>query len=834
MARKRSRKNISPAKSGAQQRAAINGAVESIEESRSRSVLVLGIFVLLFCLITVTSFLQKSPTWDEPAHLFAGYSYLKWGDFRANPEHPPLAKLLAALPLLAFDIKDPRTADAYWDLIPTGDPQNLYAFYIAARMLFVENDAETLFFFGKLPIICIAVFLGIFVYVWSKQLFGFQAAVISLLFYGLDPNILAHSQIIHTDIAFAACFFIGTYFYWRSLNDLTWLNVLLAAALFGLAVITKYSYPIMLVAWVGLGLVKIFSSQPQQCRLGNPRIFTSRWHKAAAIASVLSFALLIAYVFVWAAYDFRYAAVANGNIELPLLKELSGNGFFQHGVSFLARHHLFPEAWLYGQHFAFSHLARSTYLLGTYSSGSLSYFPVAFAVKTPLPTLIMLLAVLAIGIVKRGEKSSGFFLLIPVMVYFIFAVFSRINLGLRHILPIYPFIFVLIGGMAKDFWVGAGRIKRAGLGLMGLWYVGSSAMIFPHYLAYFNELIGGPKNGHRVLLDSNLDWGQDLKGLKSWMANNQVKTIQFLYFGTPDLAVPRYYGIDAFYLPGSSGYLPVETPPPESLKHVAISVTNLYDSPPGSGQGEFLAPFQLLKPESNVGYSILIYNVDQAIAQFGRALQANPLSAKDHQYLAILLDNQGRLAEASDHYRTALRLDPKLAHADFDQGNYSAMQAKLGSAALLYRLALEVTPDFAEGHDKLGMVLSMQGVMGESVSHFRRAVELAPTSSRMRFNLANALAREGHLEDATFHLLQAVKNRPDFVEAYVNLGKVAAAKGDLDQAISYFREALRIDPQFAQAQTNLALALAEKGRPENAAQYHREAAPPKKPRMEGF
>jgi hypothetical protein len=101
MARKRSRKNISPAKSGAQQRVAINSAVENGAESRSRSVLVLGIFVLIFCLITVASFIQKSPTWDEPAHLFAGYSYLKWGDFRANPEHPPLAKLLAALPLLA-------------------------------------------------------------------------------------------------------------------------------------------------------------------------------------------------------------------------------------------------------------------------------------------------------------------------------------------------------------------------------------------------------------------------------------------------------------------------------------------------------------------------------------------------------------------------------------------------------------------------------------------------------------------------------------------------------------------------------------------------------------
>src|SRR5262247_785912 len=174
---------------------------------------ILAVSASLFILLVITSTLQKSPTVDEPLHLFAGYSYLKWGDYWVNPEHPPMAKMLAALPLLAFEIKDPRPLNTPDDKLPqsiTGDPP---AVRVAQGMLFVQNDADTLFFWAKLPMIAVAVLLGCFVYVWSNALFGAQAAIAAAFFYALDPNILAHSAVFNTDLPFTAWFFLGSYFF---------------------------------------------------------------------------------------------------------------------------------------------------------------------------------------------------------------------------------------------------------------------------------------------------------------------------------------------------------------------------------------------------------------------------------------------------------------------------------------------------------------------------------------------------------------------------------------------------------------------------------------------
>ncbi|HEX9445738.1 MAG TPA: glycosyltransferase family 39 protein, partial [Candidatus Binatia bacterium] len=227
--------------------------------SRSHLPAVFGLiyFSLAFSLISVLAFLQKSPTIDEPIHLFAGYSYLKWGDYRVNPEHPPFAKIWAALPLLAFDLKDPRPSRPHWDLIPE-DKYGYPTVDIANDLLFVDGDGETLFFYAKLQMVFLGILLGIFVYLWTRELFGPGAAFFSLLLYGLDPNILAHSQIVHTDVPFTAFFFIATYFFWRALDRPGRLDVVLACVFFALAAITKYSSIAILPVWAMLGVAAIF------------------------------------------------------------------------------------------------------------------------------------------------------------------------------------------------------------------------------------------------------------------------------------------------------------------------------------------------------------------------------------------------------------------------------------------------------------------------------------------------------------------------------------------------------------------------------------------------
>ncbi len=566
--------------------------------------LVILTFVIVFNLITVTSFLQKSPTFDEAVHLFAGYSYLKWGDFRTNPEHPPLAKTLAALPLMAFDIKDPRPASTQWDLI---SKEKDYA--IANQMVFFDNDADTLFFYAKLPMIALGILLGVFVYIWAKQLYGFKAAMAALFIYCLDPNILAHSHIIHTDLPFSTFFFISSYFFWRALGHLTWSNLFLTSSSFGAAAVTKFSFLTLLPIWVILGLLGIFSSKSIQCSVGASYTVSSRRGKTVLIMAIMICALITAYLFIWAAYGFRFNAIAGGAPHLPMDQMMPENPFLQELVSFSNYHHLFPEAWTYGVISVLQIFRRLTFLWGRLSEdGFWLYFPVAFAVKTPLPTILLLAATVGVWIFKPRGRRSELFVLLPIIAYFCLAVGSRVNIGLRHLLPIYPLLFVLLGGTVVELWKANKWAVKGSLAVLAFWYLWSCLNIYPHYLAYFNELAGGARNGYKFLTDSSLDWGQDLKGLKRWMDKNGVKKIGLAYFGT---AEPIYYGIDALYLPGSIIFSPrPESKDPEVPKYLAVSATYLQGAVPDKVLREVYRPFRSRQPVATIGHSIFVYTLE--------------------------------------------------------------------------------------------------------------------------------------------------------------------------------------------------------------------------------
>ena len=578
------------------------------EVSWLKTLAVLSAFVLLFGLITITSFLQKSPTYDESIHLFAGYSYLKDGDFRINPEHPPFAKLLAALPLLALDIKDARLSDPAWELALKKRDFTWWA--LAHNMIFLDNDAETLFFYAKLPMIASGILLGIFVYIWSKAIYGVKTAIASLSIYCLDPNILAHSQIVHTDIPFTTFLFIGTYFFWRALTRLTWSNLFLTSLFFGLAVITKYSFLAVLPIWGTLGALKVLSAEPQACRIGEPRVVSGRMGKAALSAGVILCALIAAYILIWGVYGLRFDPLSQGGERhLPIERVMPENTLVRAPVHFATLHQLFPEAWIFGLLYVARFLRRPVYLLGQISEdGFWHYFPVVFAVKTPLPTLLLLLAAIGLMIFKRRERRAEWFPILPIVIYFSLAVWSRLNLGLRHLLPLYPFLIVWLGGTAAELWRSGGSMRRGVLALIGLWYLWSSVGSYPHYLAFFNELAGGSRNGYKVLTDSSLDWGQDLKGLKRWMDQNGIKKIQLAYFGTAD---PNYYGIDAVYLPGSIIFSPrPESRSAEVPNYLAVSATYLYGVHSEKFLGGLYKPLRRETPATVIGHSIFVYKLD--------------------------------------------------------------------------------------------------------------------------------------------------------------------------------------------------------------------------------
>lgn len=559
--------------------------------------------LLIFVALSLGSAMQKSPTYDETVHLFAGYSYLRWGDYRVNPEHPPLVKMLAAAPLLALDLDTARITPRERSVV---QKDKNYGWVLAHRFVFADNDAETLFGYARLVMLFLALALALCIVFWARELYGTEAAIVALFLFCFDPNLIAHASIVQTDVPFALFFFASTYFFWRSLQELSWFNVLMTATLFALASVTKFSFLAILPVWFLMGLVKIMTSEPLKSPITSPSEITGRWKKAAFVSTIFIFALMFSFVAIWAVYQFRFDAVlyqrgqffiANRGVESPWLESL---------IKLCRTHFVLPEAWIFGVEDAYHHMERTAYLNGEISkTGFWMYFPVAFIAKTPVPTLLLIVFAVGHLIFIRPRQGGALVLLAPAIIFFLLAVWSKLNVGLRHIIPVYPFLFVLIGGTIGAIWKSGLGPARLSLILVGFWLISSTLWVYPNYLAYFNEIVGGAPRGHKILVDSSLDWGQDLKELKKWMSRNQVEKIQFAYFGTAD---PAYYKIDALYLPGS---VFVSDPPLTGVAgtppYLAISETHLaglyLDQP------DRYARFRDQKPVARIGNSIRVYKI---------------------------------------------------------------------------------------------------------------------------------------------------------------------------------------------------------------------------------
>jgi tetratricopeptide (TPR) repeat protein len=699
---------------------------------------------LVFGCLSVTSFIQQSPTIDEPVHLLGGYSYLKWHDFRVNPEHPPLAKIWAALPLLALSVADPRSSSPMWKQLLQTEPGGP-VYPLSEEMFFKWSDAATLFFYAKLQMILLSVVLGLFVYLWSREFFGPFAALVSLLLYVLDPNILAHSSIIHTDLPFAATLFIGCYFFCRAQNELTWLNLSLVCLLFGMAATTKDSFIAIVPIWLSLATIKIFRAEPITCNLlDRAQVASSPKQKALVFAGMFCAAAITGYFCIWAAYGFRFAAVPGGESPLYLTPILARNSFIHSVQTLMIDHHLFPEAFVGGYLYNFKILPHAAYLLGEISpDGFWGYFPIVFAVKTPLPTMFLLAATVVVLLHGHGSKAY-LGLALPPLIYFILAIWSRFNLGIRHLLPVYPFLFVLIGGTVDRLWREGSWLKRNLLVLLGLWSIWSALSTYPHFLAYFNELAGGPESGHKWLLDSNLDWGQDLKGLKGWMDDQGVKKIQLVYFGT---AAPEYYGIDDYYSKENlAGWNEPASGEVDLPQYLAVSANFLYG-------GELYLPKHLAtlfnrysqrQPDASIGYSLQIFKLDLS-------------DARVYEDAATIAAEAGAANMATALLRRSLRLDPANATAYFRLGGLMASQGKLDDAAKYYRAAIKVRPDFAESYHNLGRILNAQGHIDEAVKNYNEALRIRPEFADVHQSLGQALARLGKVEEAARHYQEALR-----------------------------------------------------------------------------
>ena len=557
------------------------------------------IAVLLLWLLfvqTVGSAGRTSLTTDEGLHITSGYSIWRTGDYRLIEEHPPLIKMLATLPLLLLpDLPDPKTLPDWEPQVGVSDTVQLVR--VMKHWLQPYRPFDRVVFAARVPVMLLSLLLGAVVFRWASDLAGPWAGLMALGLYTFDPNIVAHSSVAAIDLGAAALITFASYTFWRALRRPTRVNVALAGVALGLAQVTKISALLLLLVFVALACVRalVIKGSVQQ-----PDSI-SRGPTLTRIGVLLVVMFVLAGLTVWAVYGFEVRTPPGWSIPVP------------------AASHLIPLERVRADLSA----GRTTFLMGEYSErGWWYYFLVAFVLKTPLPTLIlMFVAIVIFARTKRPADWDTLSLVAFPLLYFASALVQPFNIGYRHLLPILPFLFVFIGVQI------AGRasvtlspseppVRRHLVSLfpcllvlaLFAWYAIGTVQLFPDYLAYFNELAGGPDGGYRYLVDSNLDWGQAWKELKAYMDAHGIARIKLAQFSSND---PTTYGIDYEPIAPMAGALPVLpsrfNPAPgvyvlsaSSLQGVPLADVNTYDY------------FRHQTPTARIGHAMFVYDVRPA------------------------------------------------------------------------------------------------------------------------------------------------------------------------------------------------------------------------------
>ncbi len=585
---------------------------------------------LAFVMMLGAGFLAVGSVWndssirDEMPHIVAGYSYWTKQDYRINPEHPPLIKQLAALPLLFMDIYFPEY-DPSWQK-PINDQWDL-----GNKFLYkYGNDADGMLFWGRLPMILIFLLGGFFLYRFTEKITKRrEAALIALALFLFSPNLMAHGRFITTDMGITAFAIFALYAYYLYLENPTWKNLLWAGVVFGLAQLAKFSVFLLIPTFLFIAFIYGLGAY----RKG--KIINTLQEIGKELAKVCTI-MVIGYLLVGFWYQvFIWNMPVEAQHELIDVSikdsDLAGLGFntklhWMTDISFLR-----PYAqYLLGFLMVSSHTTggHTTYFFGEVGTHWPDYFVFAYWLKEPIAAQILFyFAIMIFGFGayhffhRKNQDKTKIFLLwmrenAVIIGYFVFASFvfilastNKLQLGIRYILPVFPFIYMFTAIMLWQFEKSLDREKRIGfywtnIGaflILMLWYLGSNLTVFPSYLPYFNEIKGGPKEGWKYMVDSNVDWGQDLIRLKQFMDKKKINHIKIDYFGGGDLD---------YYLPNRYEYWGFDRKP--STGWFAISASAIQWNtlnPEEKGNYHWLTDYY--KPVDQIGYSILVYFVPE-------------------------------------------------------------------------------------------------------------------------------------------------------------------------------------------------------------------------------
>lgn len=555
-----------------------------------------------------------SPTTDEVAHLSAGVRLWTTGRPDNYIVNPPLVKGVAALPVV---LDQPRVD---WQR-HSENPADRSEWNVGKDFMYA-NGSRSLWYFTLARWACLPFSLigMIYCYRWSEELFGPVSALVATTLWCFSPNLLGHAALITPDVAAASLGLVAMWTFRGWLIDPRWRNASLAGLLLGLVQLTKTSWIILFVLVPGLWLIS------EWCRDGGGHGGWVRFRRGLQLLFMLATGLTVLNLGYGGSgslrqlgeYQFHSRMFAGPEADIP------GNRFRDTGLHSMPTP--VPASWLQGidlqrRDFEGGWRPMFSYLRGEHRlEGWWYYYLYGLCVKLPLGTWLIALAGLSVVPWKRLRESRQWqiellCLLLPPLCLFVFVSsqtgFSR---HFRYVLPCLPFAMVLLSGVwrerrrpdetdgpvSADVPPGRKPFARwvATIGLVMT--LVASLSVYPHSLAFFNSLAGGSRNGHRHLLDSNLDWGQDLYHLRDWrQVHPHAEPFHLAYSGVVD---PRQLGIPFRLIPGAPG----SDPPMLGPGWYAVSVNHLmgYDQthPPWTY-------FQQLRPTTRVGASLFLYHL---------------------------------------------------------------------------------------------------------------------------------------------------------------------------------------------------------------------------------
>jgi len=597
-----------------------------------------AVLLIVMFLLLVGSIWNNSGTMDELAHIPSGYSYITEQDYRLNPEHPPLLKSLAGLSAKLFVNPNFPTDTKFWQDDLNGQWDQGRAFLYQSG-----NDADKLIFWSRFPFILLAVLFGGLLFAWVKKRFSTPTALITLILFAFSPTFLAHSPLVTTDLGAAFGFFIGIIAFVKFLEVPTWRNILLAGLALGLALLLKFS-TILLLPTFGVLLIALPLVTPHLHMHERFRVFFRMLGKTVVVG-------LVALILIWAVYAYHVWNYPQERQLADARANLTTYGYrpaVNFDLALIENKYTRPLGqYLLGTLMVIQRAAggNTAFFLGdTTNVGSRLYFPLLYLLKEPLAFHILALIALwfaAKKIIRRKlsfdkqklslvrkwiyEHQAEFASIVFIIIYWAASLRSPLNIGVRHVLPTFPFIYLLVSRQIVDWihfhelsdpqtWLGwlkniyqmyIRAIPKFLLVLFLLvWLVLNTVTIFPHFLAYYNELAGGTSNGYKIAVDSNYDWGQDLKRLTEYVEENGIQKIAIDYFGAGS---PEYYLGDKFdpwwsARGPASGWFAISA----STRQGAFGTPTKGWTRNPEDSYEWLREYE---PVARVGYSIFVYKL---------------------------------------------------------------------------------------------------------------------------------------------------------------------------------------------------------------------------------